>query len=78
MAVTAVSGAEMRRPVPRLRRLEDERWLAMALLFPTALLLGLFIAYPFFEGVLLSMSSARVGVEGQFVGLKNFHKIWDD
>ena len=43
MAVTAVSGADVRRPVPRLRRLEDERWLAMALLFPTALLLGLFI-----------------------------------
>ena len=41
MAVTAVPGTEIRRPVPRLRLLEDERWLAMALLFPTALLLGL-------------------------------------
>ena len=79
MAVTAVSGAaEVRRPVPRQRMLENERWLAMALLAPTAILLGLFIAYPFIEGVLLSLSSARVGVPGEFVGLKNFVKIWND
>jgi multiple sugar transport system permease protein len=78
MAVTAVSGVEIRRPVPRLRRLEDERWLALALLVPTAVLLGLFIAYPFFEGVILSLSSARVGIPGEFVGLKNFVKIWND
>ena len=77
MAVTAVAGAEAR-PIPRLRRLEDERWLALALLMPTAILLGLFIAYPFFEGVLLSLTSQRVGVDGEFVGLKNFIKIWND
>jgi multiple sugar transport system permease protein len=77
MAVTAVAGAEAR-PIPRLRRLEDERWLALALLMPTAILLGLFIAYPFFEGVLLSLTSQRVGVDGEFVGLKNFVKIWND
>ncbi len=59
MAVTAVSG-EVIRPTPRLRRLEDERWLAMALLLPTAILLGLFIAYPFFEGVLLFLAVAAV------------------
>ena len=78
MAVTALSAAEGKRLSPRLRKLEDERWLAMALLAPTAVLLGLFIAYPFFEGVLLSLSSARVGDSGHFVGLANFHKIWND
>jgi multiple sugar transport system permease protein len=57
---------------------EDERWLAMALLFPTMALLGLFIAYPFVTGVLLSLSSARVGVPGEFVGLANFAKLWND
>ena len=77
MAVTALATAEGKRP-SRLRRLEDERWLAFALLTPTAVLLGLFIAYPFVEGVLLSLSSARVGDPGHFVGLKNFHKIWND
>src|SRR6478735_11021158 len=77
MAVTAVAGVGAR-PTSRLRRLEDERWLAMALLMPTAILLGLFIAYPFVEGVLLSLTSQRVGVPGEFVGLKNFVKIWND
>src|SRR4029450_5104204 len=77
MAVTAVAGAEAR-PIPRLRRLEDERWLALALLLPTAILLGLFIAYPFVEGGLLSLTSPRVGVPGEFVGLQNFVKIWND
>src|SRR6185503_21338718 len=77
MAVTAVAGAEAR-PIPRLRRLEDERWLALALLMPTAILLGLFIAYPFFEGVMLSLSSARVGDPGKFVWFKNFEKLWND
>jgi multiple sugar transport system permease protein len=79
MTVTAVPGvAHVRRPAPRLRKLEDERWLALVLLMPTAVLLGLFIAYPFFEGVMLSLSSAKVGDPGEFVGLANFVKLWDD
>ncbi|MCC8430789.1 sugar ABC transporter permease [Reyranella aquatilis] len=78
MAATTLATAEGKRPSARLRRLEDERWLALVLLTPTAVLLGLFIAYPFVEGVLLSLSSARVGDPGQFVGLKNFYKIWND
>ena len=77
VAVTA-STAGGKRPVTRSRLLEDERWLAFALLVPTAILLGLFIAYPFVKGVILSLTSARVGVEGEFVGLKNFVKIWND
>jgi len=77
MAVTAVSGMGTR-STPRLRRLEDERWLAMALLFPTALLLGLFIAYPFIEGVLLALTNQRVGIPGKWVGLDNFIKVWND
>lgn len=78
MVAVAASTAGGKRPVPRSRILEDERWLAFALLFPTAILLGLFIAYPFVKGVILSLSSARVGVEGEFVGLKNFVKVWND
>jgi len=78
MVAVAASTASGKRPVTRSRLLEDERWLAFALLFPTAILLGVFIAYPFVKGVLLSLTSARVGVEGEFVGLKNFDKIWHD
>jgi multiple sugar transport system permease protein len=79
MTVTAVPGvAGGRRPTVRLRKLEDERWLALVLLAPTAILLGLFIAYPFVEGVLLALSDARVGDPGHFVGLANFVRLWDD
>src|SRR6516162_2959211 len=65
-------------PRPRLRLLEDERWLAFVLLVPTLVLLGLFIAYPFVRGILLSVTNSRVGVPGEFVGLANFYKIFND
>src|SRR5262245_12491655 len=73
---SAYAGSPRRGPVTRL--LEDERWLAMTLLLPTVALLGLFIAYPFFEGVRLAVTDTRVGIPGQFVGLQNFEKIWAD
>src|SRR6516162_878960 len=65
-------------PRPRLRLLEDERWLALVLLVPTLALLALFIAYPFVRGIMLSVTNARVGVPGDFVGLANYYKIWND
>src|SRR3981189_147924 len=65
-------------PRPRLRLLEDERWLALVLLVPTLVLLGMFIAYPFVRGILLSVTNSRVGVPGEFVGLANFYKIFND
>ena len=52
------AGSPKRGPVTRL--LEDERWLAMALLLPTVALLGLFIAYPFVEGVRLSVTDSSM------------------
>src|SRR5271163_1806765 len=75
-APSAYAGTPKRGPVTRL--LEDERWLAMVLLLPTLALLGLFIAYPFFKGVELSVTDTKVGVPGHFVGLQNFEKIWND
>ncbi|MGH7065056.1 MAG: hypothetical protein ACREET_13350, partial [Stellaceae bacterium] len=70
------AGSPKRGPVTRL--LEDERWLALTLLLPTVVLLGLFIAYPFVKGVMLSVTDAKVGVPGHFVGLQNFEAIWND
>src|SRR5246127_4839273 len=64
------TGSVQRWPITRL--LEDERRLAFVLLLPTMVLLGLFIAYPFVKGVQLSVTDAKVGVPGRFVGLKNF------
>src|SRR5215207_11387843 len=80
MALSAVSATTLREvPPPRRQRLlEDERWLAFMLLVPTIVLLGMFIAYPFVRGILLSVTNSRVGVPGDFVGLANFYKIWND
>src|SRR5580693_729187 len=77
-AVTPQSYAGTPRRGPITRLLEDERWLASALLMPTIVLLGLFIAYPFVKGVLLSVTDTRVGVPGNFVGAANFVKLWND
>src|ERR1700687_2433302 len=81
----AISEAVGQRPFVRAPRrgvatrlLEDERWLAAALLLPTVVLLGLFIAYPFIEGVLLSVTDTKVGIPGHFVALQNFIALWHD
>jgi len=42
------------------------------------LLLGLFIAYPFVRGLLLSVTDTKVGVAGQFVGFENFERLLTD
>jgi multiple sugar transport system permease protein len=82
MAVTGYAlsepraGAMQRGAVTRL--LEDERWLALVLLLPTLALLSLFIAYPFVKGVELSVTDAKVGVAGRFVGLHNFAVLAND
>jgi len=60
------------------RFLESERLLAGVLLAPTVVLLGMFIAYPFVMGVWLSLSNVSVGNPGEFVGIKNFIKAWND
>lgn len=70
------TGFVRRWPVTRL--LEDERWLALVLLVPTMVLLGLFIAYPFVKGVELSVTDAKVGVPGNFVGMQNFLGLLND
>src|SRR5258705_469030 len=49
MAVTALSAAESKRLSPRLRKLEDERWLSMALPAPTPIPPGLFFSFPTFS-----------------------------
>src|SRR5689334_24863925 len=79
MAVQAIETTFGEAPPPRRHRLlEDERWLAFVLLVPTMVLLGMFIAYPFVRGILLSVTDTKVGVEGNFVGFANFEKLWHD
>ena len=82
MAITSYALVEPYARAPRrgavTRLLEDERWLALVLLLPTVALLALFIAYPFVKGVELSVTDARVGVPGSFVGLHNFAVLAND
>ena len=68
MAVTGYAPTE---PYPHATRrsvvtrlLEDERGLALFLLLPTMVLLALFIAYPFVNGIVLSVTDTKVGVPG--------------
>ena len=73
----AVAGAA--RPAGVVERaLESERVLGLLLLLPTVMLLAVFIAYPFVKGVWISLTSATVGNPGEFVGLKNFTKVFGD
>jgi multiple sugar transport system permease protein len=82
MAVTSYALSEPRAGASQrgalTRTLEDERWLALVLLLPTLVLLGLFIAYPFVKGVELSVTDTKVGVPGSFVGLSNFAALAND
>jgi multiple sugar transport system permease protein len=41
-------------------------------------MLGLFVAYPFVRGIWLGLLNAVVGREGEFVGLQNYTKLWND
>lgn len=68
--------------VPFLQRprrwLEREQTLGWLLMVPGALILLLFIAYPFFLGIWLSMTNSMIGVMGHFVGLSNFITLAQD
>jgi multiple sugar transport system permease protein len=79
-AIVAGRGRRISQPAPsRLTRLADnEKFLAAALLAPGVIILALFIAYPFVMALWFSLTSIRVGDEGQFVGLANFAKAIDD
>ncbi len=74
----ALPHAAVSKPAGFERFLESERLLAFVLLAPTVVLLGAFIAYPFITGIWLSLTSTSVGKVGEFVGVRNFVKAWND
>jgi multiple sugar transport system permease protein len=58
---------------------ERREWrFAVVLLLPAIVMIGTFVAYPFVRGIWLSLTDTVVGREGDFVGLQNFAKLWDD
>ena len=60
------------------RLLENQRFLAAALLAPGVAILAFFIAYPFVMAIWFSLTDISVGVAGRFVGIANFAKAWED
>lgn len=68
-----------RRGAMRLRsRLEPDASLGLLLMVPGTLLLLIFMAYPFFLGLWLSLTDSMIGQPGRFVGLSNFVNLLHD
>ncbi|MDP4022306.1 sugar ABC transporter permease [Methylobacterium sp. NEAU 140] len=72
------------RPAPASGRTAWERlratrgWAGFWFMLPTALILGLFLAYPLLKGIWLSFTNAKIGRAGVFIGLENYEWLWDD
>jgi multiple sugar transport system permease protein len=58
--------------------LENQASLGIILMIPGVLLLMVFMAYPFFLGIWLSMSDSMIGRLGHFIGLRNFIDLLSD
>jgi multiple sugar transport system permease protein len=56
----------------------NKNWLAFWFMLPAAAFLLLFLAYPLGLGVWLSVTDARLGRGGEFVGLENYQFLQDD
>jgi multiple sugar transport system permease protein len=58
--------------------LDRESSLGVILMLPGVALLMLFMAYPFFLGIWLSLTDSAIGQVGQFIGLRNFVDLLGD
>jgi multiple sugar transport system permease protein len=58
--------------------LERQASLGIILMMPGVILLMVFMAYPFFLGIWLSMSDSMIGRIGRFIGLRNFADLLTD
>jgi multiple sugar transport system permease protein len=60
------------------RLMMNRNWLGFWFMLPAAVFLVLFLAYPLGYGVWLSMTDARIGRAGEFIGIENYTWLWDD
>jgi multiple sugar transport system permease protein len=58
--------------------LNREASLGVILMLPGAFLLILFMAYPFFLGIWLSLTDSTIGTMGDFIGLRNYIDLLTD
>jgi multiple sugar transport system permease protein len=66
-------------PPPVWSRLRHNRnWLGFWFMLPAAGFLLLFLAWPLCLGIWLSLTDARIGRAGEFVGIENFAWLRDD
>src|ERR1051326_117645 len=56
----------------------NRNWLGLWFMLPAAGFLILFLAYPLGLGVWLSLTDAKIGRDGVFVGTENYEWLWDD
>ncbi len=71
--------AAARRGLSRIAGLlERQASLGIILMLPGALLLMVFMAYPFLLGIWLSLTDSMIGVKGRFIGLRNFADLLTD
>src|ERR1700757_1722833 len=75
---TAVAKPASREPTAWDRLKADHNWLGFWFMLPAAAFLILFLAYPLGLGVWLSLTDARLGRDGVFVGTENYEFLWDD
>jgi multiple sugar transport system permease protein len=82
MADTLLHGAatsRSARDASAWERLKVNRdWLGLWFMLPAAAILILFLAYPLGLGVWLSLTDARIGRSGAFVGTENYEWLWGD
>ena len=58
--------------------LEAEASLGIILMVPGSLILILFLGYPFFLGIWLSLTDTTIGMPGKYIGLWNFMDLLSD
>ena len=58
--------------------LDRESSLGVLLMLPGLILLAVFLAYPFFLGIWLSLTDTRIGMPGEFIGLWNYVDLLED
>ena len=57
---------------------QSRGFLSFWFMLPAGALLLLFLAYPLMLGIWLGFTDARIGREGQFIGLENYWWLFDD
>ncbi|MCB1472052.1 MAG: sugar ABC transporter permease [Rhodobiaceae bacterium] len=70
--------AEVVQPGLLTRLSHNRNWLGFWYMLPAMAFLLLFLAWPLGLGIWLSMTDARIGRVGEFVGLENFEWLSDD